>query len=183
VEAFAVDPTGAADAGAQINAALAAMSGANSSGQAASLSDGTYLCTTALVNPNNVPILVASGVGVNFTGANAASFTAAVLRRAVRQNLLATQAILMFSGNSETAGGTSTRTNETNSWRTPCLKSLRSVRGNLKLLGNHIIGLFDNRLALPASNPPGDSDFGDWRCAATGGYTLAQIDAQATTVE
>ena len=76
VNCMAVDNTGVADAGAQIDAAIAKLVASSASGQTAFLPRGTYLATTALSNLSNVPILAANGVV--FTGANAASFSGAV---------------------------------------------------------------------------------------------------------
>lgn len=90
---------------------------------------------------------------------------------------------IMHSGDSITEGGDSNQTDLTDSYRGVCWERLRSVRGNLQLLGTNAVGLFDNRGALPGSNAPGNVRLGDWHVAATGGFNLSQINGQRIATE
>ena len=90
---------------------------------------------------------------------------------------------IMLCGDSITLGGDSNMTDMQVSYRGPLYEALRRVRGNVRFLGGILLGLYDNRFAIPGSNRPGNVTLGDWHASATGGYTLAQIATQTATDE
>ena len=162
-EAFAVDPTGTADAGAQINAALAAMSASGTSGQAAQLPAGTYLITTAVTNPNNVPIVLAPGVVL--TGANASTLsTANAPVRQLRPRLGIPKICLI--GDSMVTGvaayGTGTGV------RAELWTALSAAMGRPNFVGSQF-----EAMLTPAS---GAWTLGEYYCEGWGGRRIDQID-------
>ena len=90
---------------------------------------------------------------------------------------------ILPAGDSIMTGGSSNEDDRTTSLRSDLWNRLRSIRGGVRFLGDNAIGLFDNRAALapPASYAPGNVMLGDWHTSSTGGYTLSQINTEATT--
>jgi hypothetical protein len=85
-----------------------------------------------------------------------------------------------LDGDSRFAGGASAMDDTTDSVRDAFWSAIRAKRGGVRLLGESISGRYIVNSGTPIPQVP---LLGDWHVSATGGYTVAQIDAAATASE
>ena len=85
---------------------------------------------------------------------------------------------VMCCGDSQTYGG-SVLTSQATAWRTTMWQALRAARGGVRMLGAYAMGV--SGVAGPVLSPLPVLD--DWRCAAQGGATMANIETQTEASE
>jgi len=160
-EAFGVDPTGTADAGAQINTALTEIAAAGAAGQTLALTRGTYQLTTAVTPAPGQQIWLAAGVV--FTGANAGSLTTYAGLCGPGANVAQPNPIkIACIGDSNTNGA------QFGGYRQQFWSKLRQRRGDLRMLGNP---------AAASISDQGRYLLGEWATWATGGWTIENATA------
>ena len=121
VEAFGVDSTGVADAGAQINTATAKLRALNASGQIPFIPTGTYNLTTAV---SWVPGGFQISEEAVFTGANVTSCPPVPK--------------VMFLGDSNTLGTDVSHQGMTGGYATSAVQYLRTLRSDFDVIGSVI---------------------------------------------